>query len=325
MDIKQYKKNLEKLKLDLEKFDGNFADSDYKQLEKLFLVVYNSEVLDITQYEKTLQDSLKLELFTTLSQVSGTLSFLIIQILAAHNIMSKHNFAKKEFYFQKKCGIAINHLRAPRTIVEAKKVDDGYTLSGTLTWASGYKIFDTLLIGFHYNQYEHEAMASFSPQEGFEIGPSDETFVGYGLNTVNIQLNDFFVKDEDIVSSNPIGNYTKNKSASKTVHFCIYGLGICAINQVQDQQFKHNAQKKLEQIKSGFVHSNDIDELDNLRIDLFCLVQDIVTTAMILIGGKSVLSSQILQRVYRELIMFNSNGLNNTLKSLFKNKFIGNR
>jgi hypothetical protein len=43
---------------------------------------------------------------------------------------------------------------------------------------------------------------------------------------------------------------------------------------------------------------------------------------MILNGGKSILLEKNLQRYYRELIMFNSNGLNTKIKHLFLNSFL---
>jgi len=321
MNLKQYKQQLIDLLIDLKKLNANKADEDYQELQKLFDIVYESGVLNITHLEKSIQDDYKLELFTFLSSISGTLSFLTIQILAAYNIMAKNHYPKREYYFKKKCGISINHLRAPVTVISGEKVEGGFKLTGTLTWASGYKIFDTLLIGFHSDGFEYEAMAKFEPQVGFEIGNCNDTFVAYALNTVNIELKDFFVKDEDIISSNSIGNYTKAKSASKTVHFCLYGLAVSAILQSQNKQFIAKASYDLEVIKNKIIASTDLYELDTLRVDLFRLVQDIITTAMILIGGKSVLASENLQRAYRELIMFNSSGLNNTLKDIFKTKF----
>ncbi|MEA2027475.1 MAG: hypothetical protein U9N49_00670 [Campylobacterota bacterium] len=322
LTIDDYREKLDRLKEELVLFDLNRADEEYAVLSSAFNTLYHSGILEITHLEKVEQGRYKLELFTMLSEVSGALSFLVIQILAAYNIMNKYEYAKREHYFAKKCGIAINHLRAPRRVVEASKVDGGYSLNGTLTWASGYQIFDTLLVGFHYEDREYEAMVAFEAQEGMEIGETDSTFVGYGLNTVHIELRDFFVKDEEIVSTNPIGNYTRNKSVSKTVHFCIYGLGVGAIANAHDECFKDDATQKLERIKTQFMDSSDPDELDKLRVELFVLVQDIVTTAMILIGGRSILNTEILQRIYRELIMFNANGLNSTLKELFKDRFL---
>ena len=322
MNIKQYKQDLTTLSNSLQEFNSNKADSDVTTLNEMFKVVYKSGVLDITHLEKKEQDLYKLELFITLTKYSGTLAFMIIQNLAAHNIMAKNNYAKKEFYFNRKCGIAINHLRAPVTVVEGIKVDGGYLLKGTLTWASGYEIFDTLVIGFHHAGEEKEAISPFKVNDGFIIKPAEETFVGFGLNTVNIALKNYFVKDENIVSTKKIGNYTKNKSASKTVHFCIYGLGINAVEHIKDEELAKHVQKKLLQIKEQFIESNDTEELDALRIELFNLVLNTVTTGMILNGGSSILSEKALQRFYRELIMFNSNGLNNTLKSIFKEKYL---
>lgn len=322
MNIQQYKQNLGQLSNALKKFDSNKADNDVTTLNEMFKIVYKSGILDITHFEKKEQDFYKLELFTTLTEYSGSLAFLVIQNLAAHNIMAKNNYPNKEFYFNKKCGIAINHLRAPITLVDSIKVDGGYLLNGTLTWASGYEIFDTLLIGFHHVGEEKEVVSPFKINDGFIIKPAEETFVGFGLNTVNISLNNYFVKDEKIVSTKKIGNYTKNKSASKTVHFCIYGLGINATKNIKDKDLSTFAQKKIHTIKEQFMSSNDTKELDTLRIELFTLVLTTITTGMILNGGSSVLHEKPLQRFYRELMMFNSNGLNNTLKSIFKENYL---
>lgn len=322
MEISEYTAALQKLRTKLRSFDANKADADYKELEKMFDAVHESGVLEIARLKKREQDALKLELFTMLTSVSGTLAFLVIQILAAHNIMLKNSFAKSKAYIAKRCGIAINHLRLPHTAVSAVRVEGGYKLTGTLRWASGYRIFDTLLIGFHCEGQEMEAVAPFASGEGFAVGAADATFVGYGLYTVDIELGDFFVPSQNVVSANPVGNYTKNKSASKTVHFCLYGLGEAALGHVQDAEFASAAKQKLAAIRKRFMASSDIDELDLLRVELFALSQQIVTTAMTLKGGASVLASDALQRLYRELIMFNANGLNPTLKELFKQRFV---
>ncbi len=314
---KRYIKLLNKTTKELSQFELEKLDSNTKLLKKAFDIAYNNGVFKLYEYPIELQDRLRFELFSRITRYSGNLSFLAIQILAANTIMNKNNFLKKELFFQKKCGIAINHLRANKTFVSAKKTDGGYLLSGVLTWASGYKIFDKLLIGFHFENKEYEVLSSFKKSSTFKIVETPKTFVGQGLNTVNIELKEFFVKDENIVSSNEIGNYTKNKSLSKTVHYALYGLGIGAIKNLENSHFKHISKLKLKKIKVAFLNSNSGKELDNIRVKLFKTVQDIITTAMILNGGKSILSNKNLQRYYRELIMFNSNGLNTTIKNLF--------
>jgi hypothetical protein len=321
MNTQEFQQCLEKVAQKLENFDANKADKKSSVLNHMFDEVYASGVLDITHLNKEIQDEYKLDLFIVLSKYSGTLAFLIIQILAAHNIMTKNRFPKLEYYKKQHCGIAINHLRAPTTHVWAEKVEDGYELTGKMTWVSGYEIFDSLCVGFHYDDFEYEVMCPFENTDGFTVLETDKTFVGFGLNTVSISLDRFFVPDEDIVSCNELGSYTKQKSASKTVHFCILGLGMLALEYTTDS-LKDIAKKKLLYYKKTILQSSEIEELDRLRIELFTFVQGLVTTAMIQVGGKSILADQTLQRVYRELIMFNSNGLNLNLKTLFKEQFI---
>lgn len=321
-DLMTYKNTLENVLEKLDRFDFDKLDYDYLELKEAFDIAYSFDIFDLSNIEKERLDLYKYHLFTTLTQISGNLSFMAIQILAANAIMKTNDFHKKDIYFKKKCGIAINHLRVPKTIVSAVKTKDGYKLNGTLTWASGYEIFDTLLIGFHCDNLEYEVMADFVSQEGFNIGVAPKTFVGFGLNTVNIELKDFFVKDENIVSSKPIGNYTRKKAVSKTIHLCLYALGNSALLNTNDTEFKENATIKLNDLKEAFLLSIDPDNMDYLRVQLFELVQNIITTAMVLNGGKSILCSQNLQRFYREIIMFNSNGLNNDLKEIAKINFL---
>lgn len=320
--MKKYTKQLKETVSELKKLPLYKMDKERMVLKKGFDLSYKNGLFSLYKFKQPSQEKLKLKLFAKLTPISGSLSFLGIQTLAANAIMNKNKFVKKEFYFKKKCGIAINHLRAPITHVNAKKVKGGYLLNGKLTWASGYKIFDTLLIGFHYKNQEFEVMAPFKITKGFKILSRPDTFVGFSLSTVNITLKNFFVKDEDIVSSNIIGNYNKNKSLSKTIHYTIYGLGKGAINQIKNKEFKKEANSLLKAKKKAFVASKVGQELDILRVELFDLVQDIITTAMVLNGGKSILNDSNLQRYYQELIMFNANGLNKNVKNICLKEFM---
>lgn len=321
-NLTTYKKTLKKVVKKLQHFDLDQLDCNYKELKKAFDIAHSFEIFDFRDIEKEKIDLYKYELFKHLTKISGGLSFLAIQILAANAIMKGNNFQYKDKYINKKCGIAINHLRVPKTIVSAKKVKNGYLLNGILTWASGYKIFDTLLLGFHCEDLEYEAVIKFKKADGFNIGKPDKTFVGYSLHTVNIELKDFFIEDKSIVSSKPLGNYTQAKSLSKTIHLCLYALGKAALSHTKDLEFKHVAKKRLNKLRDKFLASQDVEKMDRLRVKLFELVHKIITTAMILQGGSSILSSTHLQRLYREIMMFNANGLNNDLKLLSKKSFL---
>ena len=306
----------------LHKLPLHTLDQQNQMLKEAFDIGYEHEIFKIVDVPGFQQGDARFMLFSALTRYSGSLVFLVIQILAANNIMFANNFPLKNEYVNKKCGIAINHLRAPGTVISAERSEDGFRLSGTLTWASGYGIFDTLLAGFHCEGDEYVAVIPFEDAKGLKVGETAQTFVGESMATVNIVLDQFFVPKEHVVASAPIGSYTQAKSLSKTVHIAIYSLGLGAIEQLQDEEVKMHASQKLEAIKQEFMATNNGDVMNALRIELFELVQDIITTGMVLVGGKSVLATQTLQRYYRELIMFNSNGLNGTIKGLFKEKFL---
>jgi hypothetical protein len=307
---------------ELQKLPLHRVDSESSRLKEAFEIAYKHDIFRIVDLPDFEQSDARFMLFSSLTKYSGSLVFLGIQILAANNIMHANAFSLRQGYFSKRCGIAINHLRAPVTVVSARQSEDGFHLTGTLTWASGYGIFDTLLVGFHCAGAEYVAVVPFTEAEGFKIGEAAESFVGESMATVDIALDNFFVPADHIVASFPLGSYSASKSISKTVHIAIYSLGRGAIEHIKDETVKKDASMKLEAIKDEFMETQNGETMDRLRIELFKLVQDIITTGMILVGGKSVLSTETLQRYYRELIMFNSNGLNGTIKGLFKEKFL---
>ena len=321
MTLNQYQDNINQSIDEIKNLALHKLDSQTKELKKAFDISYDKNIFKLHDMQTDEQIEAKFKLFTELTKYSGSLVFLGIQILAANNFMTSANFSLKDKYFKRKTGIAINHLRAPFTVISSKKCDAGYLLDGTLTWASGYGIFDALLVGFHHEGYEYTAMTDFKESERFIIGKPVESFVGEGMSTVNIELNEFFVADEHIVTTALVGSYTQGKSISKTVHIAMYSLGLGAIEQIKDKEFKNNATLKLQRLKDKFMASNDAKAMDKIRISLFKLVQDIISIGMILSGGSSILADKHLQRYYRELIMFNSNGLNDGIKGLFKESF----
>ncbi len=323
MRLQDYKTNLTHTLKALDALPHAPLDSDTSALKEAFEIAYGYGLFGVYKIDDgDHQAHARFELFVKLTPYSGALVFLGIQILAANSIMQRNHFPRSTYYFGKRCGIAINHLRANRTIVSATACEGGYCVSGRLSWASGYGIFDTLLVGFHHEGYEYMAMMPFEAGESIRIGSPAQSFAGNAMATVDIVLDGLFIPQEDIVAYTPIGSYTRAKSISKTVHIAIYSLGVAAIGACSDSQVAQEGRKRLERLRDRFLLSSDGEEMDRLRIELFGVVQEIITTAMVLYGGRSILIQEHLQRYYRELIMFNANGLNATIKGLFKERFL---
>lgn len=316
-----FKDNLKYSLKHLSKLDKIKLDKDKNELLKAYKIVFSNNLLNLSVKPK-MQGEEKFLLYKNITPISGALSFLLIQNLAANTIMQKNNYAKKDKYLKKSCGIAINHLRSNKTHVWAKKVDNGYLLNGKLTWASGYKIFKNLLIGFHFNNSEYEAICKFKKSKNFIISKPINTFVGNSLNTVNIILKDFYIEDKNIISINKLGNYNENKAVSKTIHFNLYAIALKSLDFCLDNETKQKSKKILRHLKKEFLNVENQNKLDELRVELFLEAQKIITISMIKNGGISVLKDKKLQQFYRELIMFNSNGLNSNMKELFKQSYL---
>lgn len=322
LDEADYAEQLEKTLVELRRQPLPRLDTDIVALRQAFDLAYDAGLFAFYRYDSSVHERLKFLLFSSLSACSGSLAFLAIQILAANKIMQTNDFALRDRYFEKRCGIAVNHLRAPSTVVGATQENGTYRLTGRLSWASGYGIFDTLVAGFHCDGLELQAVMPFAPQPGFNIGDTIETFACNAMNTVDIDLDRYEVNEEQIVAVHPIGTYTRNKSVSKTVHYALYGIGLGAVDVMEDETFRTESASALQRIKAAFLTSKDGETLDDLRVTLFTLVQQIVTTGMTLRGGRSVLTTEPLQRYYRELMMFNANGLNLEMKQRYKKAFL---
>ncbi|CAA6798607.1 MAG: Unknown protein [uncultured Sulfurovum sp.] len=323
MNIEIYEENLTKAIEELKAFPLHELDTNPKLLKDAFEIFYKHDVFSLYKVELSEHNAYKFILFSRLTQYSGSLAFLAIQILAGNTIMLLRDFEQKEAYFEKQCGIAINHLRSPITHVSASECEGIYKLNGKLTWASGYGVFDTLVIGFHHDGNEYEAMAPFKNSDTFRVSDLTQTFVGESVSTVNIELCDFVLNIKDVISSQPLGTYNKSRSVSKTIHFALYGLGLGALKLLKDEVLKLQFEQELETIKEAFMEGKEAELMERLRVELFFLVQKIITTAMVLEGGKSILIEGTLQRYSRELIMFNANGLNGSIKGYFRDFVLG--
>lgn len=322
MDLMHYENVLNATVTALDRMPLHQLDHDADALADAFDLCYRAGLFAFYRYDTALHEAMKFTLFSHLTPRSGSLAFLGIQILAANKIMHANDFDLKAAYFASRCGIAINHLRAPKTVVKATRDGSFYRLSGKLTWASGYGIFDTLIAGFHCEGEELQAVVPFEAQSGFSIGAPMETFVGNAMRTVDIVLDAYTVPAAHIVAVHPLGTYTQNKSVSRTVHYALYGIGLGAVNAMTKHDMRDAAARKLTQLQEAFLSTTDGETLDRLRNDLFAVVQHVITAGMVQEGGKSVLMDRTLQRYCREIIMFNANGLNAALKARHRDMFL---
>ena len=68
-------------------------------MKKAFDIAFDNDIFTLYKYCAPLQEKYKAILLSKFSEVSGSLAFLAIQILAANAIMNKNNFARKDRFF----------------------------------------------------------------------------------------------------------------------------------------------------------------------------------------------------------------------------------
>jgi len=298
------------------------CDSDTTALKACYDALVAEGFLDILHVDVTQHEGIKQLLFSALCAKSGALGFLAVQHLAAYKIMHNGHYKHAN---DLACGIAINHLRAPKRLVVATKRGRHYYLNGTLRWASGFSIFDALVIGFHYEQYEMHALIDFNVQPGLNVSEKVQTFAANSMNTRNVELIDFKLDERAIIAQKEQGAYTQQKSLSKTVHYAFLGICQGALESCSDVTLETFALEQLQQFTNAIASCGEASTLLELRQQLFFFAQQLITTAMVQQGGAASLADASLQRLYRELMLFNANGLNADMKAQNRRAFLTSR
>jgi hypothetical protein len=130
--------------------NANQADYDALMLGKALAEINYQyrDLLSKVAYEEKAE--LTHELYSNLAYISGALAFLQIQNVGADSYLNRCETSQSNALIRssQSCGIAIAHLRREKQPISVHISQENIILNGYLPWASGYKIYDKVLLGF---------------------------------------------------------------------------------------------------------------------------------------------------------------------------------
>ncbi len=154
---------------------------------------------------------------------SGALGFFQRQHQAAGRFLCQsENAALKEATLCQlprgkwSCGVSLSHLRMPHApCILASRRLGGWNLSGQVSWVSGYKLFDSLVVGFFCPSEGLEGMGllRFKKSRSLHFSKPLKTVAMRSIQTVSMRLKDFFLEEKDLLSLMPIGHFAETYSA----------------------------------------------------------------------------------------------------------------
>lgn len=246
--------------------------------------------------------------FTELIQsYSGALGFFQRQHQAAARLISQSSKAslKQEWLplmarGKKKVGVSVSHLRAPSTpYVEGMPKEGGWVLKGKVPWVSGYRLFDWLVMGFFCPQegLEGLGLVRFKKGRTFKVSKVLDTIALSSLQTVTVELRDFFLAEEDVISLLPIGTYGEATN-SLNVHFVnLSALALGFLREIDAPEL----QQAYEVCREAFLEQG-ADA--NLYAEMNRIATHLSYIARYSLGTKGIICPNSVERRSRELMLF---------------------
>lgn len=310
---------------------ANQLDTDTNQMKLIFDEFKKSGYFKIYLPKEyggyNLSQAEKLDLYEAIGRWGAAFGFLQIQsVMAIWFLQQSSNISLKSNYFQKlknnevTIGNTLSYMKpGSKTIPIATETNDGYMVSGTIMFASGWKLFDKLLIGFEIENHKEEAFTIIpfkninSNKGNIKIGCLLKTIVMQSTNTVSIDIKNYFVPKHQVINKWPKGIYYKKYCSFPPSTFML-GIAKTALDVVKKlscfstRQEIHNGyfllNKKLEKCSRNTRNLSTKIKIGNQFAEIITLSWNCVQFAMLASGGASLSIHHEAQRLYREIVIW---------------------
>ena len=276
-----------------------------------------------------------------LARHSGSLAFLQTQHQSAANFIANgSNDALKLSHIAamargtRGVGVGFSHLRRRgQPCLTATAGKGGYRLNGTIPWATGFGFFQELVVGATLSDGQSLlALAPFPNQPALNPSPPSLTCSEpmplaalEVTGTVEMQLNDWFIADEQVIDQKPVGWLDKSDrhNVLKATSFLI-GCSEAALTVMQQQrlpsnetwaQLNHAVQDCQHRILQAMAAEVSFEAKLALRAEAIALCHRCAQAAVLASGGAANLLSHPAQRIYREALVFGVSGQTHDLKT----------
>lgn len=255
--------------------------------------------------------------FTELLQsYSGALGFLQRQHQAAAKFISswasetfKAEWLPRMAKGKRSVGVSVSHLRSPETPrIIGKPSGEGYQLTGRIPWVSGYRLFDSLVVGFFIPEREEEGMAliRFQKSRTLKISKPLQTIALSSLQTVSLEFENHFVPEDQIFSLRPLGSYQKGRSLLE-VHFVnlsALALGLKREYDGEQTDHFHKLSQEYENCRREFLEREEGQNLTPIYTRMLKIATQFCDLVRFMKGTRAVICPNSIERRYRELMLF---------------------
>ncbi len=266
-----------------------------------------------------------------ISRHSGALAFLQTQHQsAAALIASSANDSLKERYLPQLAtgktlmGVGFSQLRRPGPpLVTAIPVADGYRLQGKVPWITGWRFFDSFIVGAKTpNQQVLMALIPFqkahSPQGGnLQLSAPLRLAAMASTLTVTATLEHWFIPQADVVQLYP-ADWLHRRDQANVLHHAFFALGctqaaldVMALAPATDmsQAVQATFHPQLAQLQQQIYTAEETgcmtyrDRLA-LRARAILLAQQTALACVTLARGAALDTAHPAQRIYREALAY---------------------
>ncbi len=286
-------------------------DSDPRALKRGFKVLGKQKLLAQRALKKYGGHELDREGYFSYTELiqsySGALGFFQRQHQAAARFISNSDkTALKQEWLplmakgKRKVGVSISHLRSPATpSIEAHPVEGGWSLSGHVSWVSGYRLFDWLVMGFVCPQEGLEGMGLLRFKKGrtFKMSRVLDTIALSSMRTLSVELKSHFLPESHVISLKPIATYGDASNPLDVQFVNLSGLALGFLREVEAPHLRD----AYEACREAFLEKG-ADE--SLYAEMNRIATQLSHIARFSEGTRSVVRPNPVERRCRELMLF---------------------
>jgi alkylation response protein AidB-like acyl-CoA dehydrogenase len=210
-------------------------------------------------------------------------------------------------------GVAFSHLRSAEVVMAATRVGDGWRLSGTAPWCTGWGLLDLVLVGA--TTADDEVVFGLVPlREGDGMAPGrtlDLAAMG-GTRTVVLHLDGYAVADADVVLRAPRPAWAAaDAAAGANVQPSTFGIARAALAELaaRDEVTAATLSARLDDVRRrAYALMDDVPagvELDQrltLRAEALLLGVEATSALVTSVGGRAMTGDHPAQRWAREAL-----------------------
>jgi alkylation response protein AidB-like acyl-CoA dehydrogenase len=265
------------------------------------------------------------------ARYSGSLAFLQTQHQSAGSMIAKgenEGLKRATLPFmadgQRLIGIGFSQLRRPGPpMLTATKTDEGYELSGTVPWVTGYGLFGEFLIGASLDDGRAVfGVVPFTKSQGIDFTEPMRLAAMESPQTVAANLTQFCLKEENVAFIKPTGWIQNNDMINITLQgFFALGCARAGLDQLliaaekRSTDFLRDAYRALDAelnecrartIEAQDANDDDVttDEKLHIRAWAIDLAVRCAHAAVTAHSGAANSASHPAQRIYREALVY---------------------